>query len=151
MKRKRHLLIISLISEHHISTQEELLSYLSENGVDVTQATVSRDIKELKLIKTPDSSGGYYYVVSDDIRENSKNNRNSLLSSSIIDVKSAGNMVCVLCNPGSAQAVCFSIDEIKSEIIIGTIAGDDTIFVMCSNQHDANEACKMIKCLAEMG
>lgn len=148
MKKKRHLLILKLINENPISTQEELLELLRLNDFDVTQATVSRDIKELKLIKTTDSEGRYCYCFAQDIAEDESLKYTSILSSSVISVRYACNMVCILCSPGMAQAVCFSIDEIKSENIIGTLAGDDTIFVMCPNENDAKKVSEMIKSIA---
>ena len=148
MKRKRLLMILQLISECPISTQEELIKHLSDNGFDVTQATVSRDIKELKLVKTTDSQGRYRYSVPDDKQIDGLGNYNSLLSSNVVDVKYACNMVCVLCTTGTAPAVCYAIDELKSSNIIGTLAGDDTIFIMCANEQQSEEVSKMIKKLA---
>lgn len=149
MKRKRHLMILKIISENPVSTQEELMTLLYDNGFDVTQATVSRDIKELKLVKTTDSEGRYCYSVPLKNENEHSKSYNSLLLSSVSDVRYACNMVCVLCATGSAQAVCFFIDELKNDQIIGTIAGDDTIFIMCQSQQDAEEVCKMIKKLAK--
>ena len=149
MKRKRHLMILKLISEYPISTQDELLKLLFDNGFDVTQATISRDIRELKLIKTTDSQGRYRYSVPKEKNNDSSNKYNSVLSSSVVEVRCACNMVCVRCLTGTAQAVCFIIDEQKSEKIIGTLAGDDTIFIMCANEDDAQKVCKNIKHLAE--
>lgn len=148
MKKKRHLMILKLINENPISTQEELLELLHLNGFDVTQATVSRDIKELKLVKTTNNDGKYSYRFAQDAEEDETPKHTSILSSSVINVRYACNMVCILCNPGMAQAVCFSIDEMKSENIIGTLAGDDTIFVMCPNENDAKKVCDMVKTLA---
>lgn len=142
-------MILKLISEHPISTQEELISYLFKNGFDVTQATVSRDIKELKLVKTTDSQGRYRYSLPEEKQTDNTSNYNSLLSSNVLDVKYACNMVCVLCTTGTAQAVCFAIDELKNENIIGTLAGDDTIFAMCASEQKACEVCQMIRKLAK--
>lgn len=148
MKRKRLLMILKLISEQPISTQEELLTLLSEKGFDVTQATISRDIKELKLIKTTDSEGRYCYNVPEEKQNENSKSYSSLLSSGILQVRHACNMVCVSCSTGTAQAVCFAIDELKNDKIIGTLAGDDTIFVMCASEKEAQEVSRLIKELA---
>lgn len=148
MKRKRLLMILKLINEYPISTQEELIKYLDERGFDVTQATVSRDIKELKLVKKSDEQGRYIYIIPEEKSDEKKKNNSSLMIASVVDVKCACNMVCVLCTPGTAGAVCFMIDELSSSLIIGTLAGDDTIFVMCPSESEAYEVCKMIKKLA---
>lgn len=150
MKRKRHLMILKLIEEHSVSKQEELLELLCKNGFDVTQATVSRDIKELKLVKTTDKNGKYCYSYQNE-NNNDNKNYNSLISTSVTSVKCACNMVCVLCNTGTAQAVCFKIDELKFEQIIGTIAGDDTIFIMCESDSDAIIVSEKIKELSSNG
>ena len=145
MKKKRHALILKLIETKAISTQEDLLQLLCESGFDVTQATVSRDIKELKLVKTSDSTGQYSYSLPTEIKpENSKSKFNAILSSSIKNAQHACNMVCVLCNSGMAQAACFAIDELKSEYILGTLAGEDTIFIMCKSEEDAEKVSGMI-------
>ncbi len=147
MKRKRHSMILKLIEEYSVSKQEELLELLCKNGFDVTQATVSRDIKELKLVKTTDKNGKYCYSYQNDNNNESKN-YNTILSTSVISVRKACNMVCVLCNTGTAQAVCFAIDELKLNQIIGTIAGDDTIFIMCESDSDAIIVSEKIKKLS---
>jgi len=145
MKKKRHSLILKLIETKAISTQEELLLLLCESGFDVTQATVSRDIKELKLVKTSDSSGKYSYSLPTESKaEAGKNRFNAILSSSIKSVQYACNMVCVLCNSGMAQAACLAIDELKCEYIIGTLAGEDTIFAMCKSEENAQKVSEMI-------
>lgn len=137
MKKKRHGAILELIKSEPISTQEELLSYLCEHGFNVTQATVSRDIKELHLVKRADGKGQYKYCVSD-ISEGKNSNRfDSIFSSTIISVECASNMVCIKCHVGMANAACAALDSMEWEEIIGTLAGDDTIFVMCKTAHAA--------------
>lgn len=129
MKTSRHAKILELVSEFDIDTQEELLSRLMKSGYKVTQATVSRDIKELRLLKTLGQDGKYRYTTG--VR-NSLDNRNgfeSLFSSSAVSVDSAENIVVVKTMSGMAQAVCASLDNIEIDNIVGTIAGDDTIFV----------------------
>lgn len=145
MKRKRHELILKLIEEYPITTQDELLKYLFDRGFDVTQATVSRDIKELNLIKTSDNDGNYRYGVSQNEQQKTRERYDSILSSSVIKISYACNMICVTCHTGMAQAACFAIDKIKNEKIIGTLAGDDTIFIMCKSEEDARDVCRILK------
>ena len=99
MKRKRHLMILKLIEEHSVSKQEELLELLCKNGFDVTQATVSRDIKELKLVKTTDKNGKYCYSYQNE-NNNDNKNYNSLISTSVTSVKCACNSIASASNFG---------------------------------------------------
>ena len=115
MKTRRHAKILELIKEHDIDTQDELLRYLRESGFDVTQATVSRDIKELRLVKT-------------------------LFGDSVLSVESAQNMLVIRCMVGMAQAVCASLDSMHWPAFVGTLAGDDTIFIVCRTEADAQES-----------
>ena len=147
MKNSRHDAILNIIRENKIRTHESLVEELAKVGIYVTQATVSRDIKELKLVKTTDKNGKYCYSYQNDNNNESKN-YNTILSTSVISVRKACNMVCVLCNTGTAQAVCFAIDELKLNQIIGTIAGDDTIFIMCESDSDAIIVSEKIKKLS---
>ena len=137
MKKNRHEAILSLISRQDIGTQEELMLKLNELGYKVTQATVSRDIKQLKLIKTPVSNGVYKYssVVSGSEDRSSK--YYSILSHSVTAVNYAGNMVVVKCYAGMAQAVCAAFDTMELNGVVGTLAGDDTIFLATENNTSA--------------
>ena len=137
MKKNRHDTILSLIEKVNIGTQEELMVKLNEMGYKVTQATVSRDIKALKLVKTPFEAGQYRYSVSSGEGEDNSGKFYSILSHSVTDVNFAGNMVAVKCFSGMAQAACAAIDSLMLDKIIGTLAGDDTIFVLCRNEESA--------------
>lgn len=139
MKKNRHEAILSLISKNDIGTQEELMIRLNELGYKVTQATVSRDIKALKLIKTPVSSGQYKYSYVKGESDDFSGKYYSILSHSVTDVKYAGNMAVVKCYSGMAQAACAAMDNLEIENIVGTLAGDDTIFVLCSDENAAAE------------
>jgi transcriptional regulator of arginine metabolism len=130
MKTSRHARILELVNEFDINTQEELLSRLNESGYKVTQATVSRDIKELRLLKTLGSDGKYRYTTG--VR-NAIDNRSSfenLFSTTALSVDIAENIVVIKTMSGMAQAICASLDNIETENVVGTIAGDDTIFVV---------------------
>lgn len=139
MKKNRHEAILSLISREDIGTQEELMQKLNELGYKVTQATVSRDIKSLKLIKTPVSSGQYKYSYVNSETEDFSGKYYSILSHSVTSVDYAGNMAVVKCYAGMANAACAAMDNLEIENIVGTLAGDDTIFVLCRNAESAQE------------
>ena len=112
MKARRHAKILELINEYHIDTQEELLNRLRKDGFDVTQATVSRDIKEMRLIKTLSSDGKYKYSVGKDHTKDISSKFYSLLADSGLRVDFACNMVVIKCLTGMANAVCASMDSI---------------------------------------
>lgn len=139
MKKGRHEAILSLIKKESIGTQDELMQRLNEMGYKVTQATVSRDIKALKLVKTPFEAGQYRYTVSSGEGEDHSGKYYSILSHSVTDVNYAGNMVVVKCFSGMAQAACAAIDNLMLSKIVGTLAGDDTIFVLCKDETNAEE------------
>ncbi len=130
MKRGRHARIIDLIQRKPISTQEELLKELRLMGDNVTQATVSRDIKELKLIKTLSDDGKHIYALSSAQKSDIGSSLDSLFSTSVISVANAQNIVVIKTIPGMAQAVCASIDASQLIGIVGSIAGEDTIFLV---------------------
>lgn len=130
MKKERQEKIKEIILNNKIDTQEELIKKLKESGYIATQATMSRDIKELKLTKISDGSNGYYYVFPHSIRANEINKLNDSLTHLIISVNCAMNIIVIKTHAGMAQAVATGIDNIKSDDILGCVAGDDTIFVV---------------------
>lgn len=131
MKRKRHTLILELIQKYEITTQDELLTRLKENGFEVTQATISRDIKELRLVKAMSSNGQYRYMVGAAQGNEYLAKFYTIFSGSVVSVDFAGNVCVVKCYSGMAQAACAAIDAMHFDGIVGTLAGDDTIFVLC--------------------
>lgn len=131
MKRKRHTLILNLIQQYEITTQDELLTKLRENGFEVTQATISRDIKELRLVKTMSSSGQYRYMAGATQSDEYLAKFYTIFSGSVISVDFAGNICVLKCYAGMAQAACAAIDAMHFDGLVGTLAGDDTIFVLC--------------------
>ncbi len=137
MKTRRHDKILDLIHEHDIDTQDELLRLLREGGFDVTQATVSRDIKELRLIKTLSSDGNYKYATGKDASKDISSKFFSLFADSAVSVDRGGNIVSIKCLTGMAQAVCAAMDSIHWDGVVGTLAGDDTIFVLCRDENYA--------------
>ena len=115
------------------------MTKLNELGYKVTQATVSRDIKQLKLIKTPVSNGVYKYSAVASESEDRSAKYHSILSHSVTSVNYAGNMAVVKCFAGMAQAACAAMDNMVIDMIVGTLAGDDTIFVLCKDESSAQE------------
>ena len=139
MKLSRHSKILDLISKYNIDTQEELAKRLSEDGYNVTQATVSRDIKNLKLVKVLDDSGVYKYAQSGAKEATaSDKNLNSILVNSVVSVDYALNTVVIKTHAGMAQAVGYVIDNIGFEEILGCVAGDDTILCVAKTEKAAN-------------
>ena len=133
MKLRRHEAIIDLVNNQDINTQEELMENLQKQGFKVTQATVSRDIKELRIFKALGKDGKYRYSTGGRNALDKTSGFESLFASSVEEVDSAENIFVLKTMTGMAQAVCMSLDNIDFENIVGTIAGDDTIFVLCRN------------------
>ncbi len=128
MKKRRHAMIIELIEQEVIETQEEIADKLKEAGFEVTQATVSRDIRDLKLSKVILDDGRQQYVlIKDKAKFTDKYIR--LIQEGFISMEPAQNIIVIRTNVGMAMAVATAIDELHIEGLIGCIAGDDTI--MC--------------------
>ena len=153
LKDDRQKAILKIISEKDIDTQEELTRALSREGIVTTQATVSRDIRELRLRKKHAGSGKQKYVAPDaapDIKdENSRDSYNRVLTSSIIDITAAGNLVVIKTYSGMAMAVGAVVDSMKIEGALGCIAGDDTIFVAVGDASMTERVILEIKGVAE--
>ena len=133
LKNKRHEKIIDIINNKDIETQEELADELRSAGFDVTQATVSRDIKILKLIKVSTNLGTYKYGVlnSGDVNENKKIERyRNIIASSILSMETIDKTLVIRTLPGAASVVGEVIDSLNLDDIAGNIAGDNTIFVL---------------------
>lgn len=142
MKSTRHNKILELINKYPITTQEELIQYLRDDGYDVTQSTISRDIKQLRLTKTLLADGKYRYQASPSADKGAKNNFASIFSSSVISVESAMNIVVIKTFSGMAQAACTALDMMSFDPIIGTLAGEDTILVVCKDVASAESCCR---------
>ena len=139
MKKQRQELILSFVKNGEISTQEDILNSLRGQGFDVTQATVSRDIKELGLVKSMDSEGRYRYYLPKAVMNDGASALNSIFLHSVLSLDRAANTVVLKCLSGMAQGVCASVDSVSFDEIVGTIAGDDTIFVLCRTEDAAIE------------
>ncbi|MCI1964749.1 MAG: arginine repressor [Oscillospiraceae bacterium] len=145
MKERRHAKILELIGKYSIDTQEELLRRLREEGYEVTQATVSRDIKELRLIKSLTASGKYRYTVSQEESKDYTTKFYSLFSDSAVSVDYAQNMIAVKCMSGMANAVCAAMDTLQWDNIVGTLSGDDTIFILVKDESAAEQLTSELK------
>ena len=142
-KQERHQLIRTLVETRNIETQEDLANALEESGISVTQATVSRDIKELMLVKVSDMRGGYRYAFpKEQSYLMSSEQLERLLHNSVISVRSGGNLVVLHTLPGTAQGAAYAIDSMKWVGVMGTVAGDDTIFVAVEDSNAAAELTK---------
>lgn len=137
MKTTRHNKILELINKYPITTQEELIEYLRADGYDVTQSTVSRDIKQLRLTKTLLPDGKYRYQASPSSDKGAKNNFRTIFSSSVISIECAMNIVVIKTFSGMAQAACAALDMMSFDAIVGTLAGEDTIMVVCKDPEGA--------------
>ena len=139
MKTGRHDTILRLIRENPIDTQAELLELLKKNGYDVTQATVSRDLKDLRLIKALGADGRYHYTTDRPQKQPELPKFHSLFDHAVLSVDHAENMLVIKCASGIAQGVCASLDAMQWKSIVGTLAGDDTIFCVMRTSADAAE------------
>lgn len=129
-KKSRHQVIKEIIQNNHISSQDMLLSLLIDNGFDVTQATLSRDIKELKIIKAPIENGNYTYQLGDIINSGASDENSSLSSLGFVNIEFSGQLAVMKTRPGYAMAIAAEIDMKATKTILGTVAGDDTILLI---------------------
>jgi len=143
MKNRRHTKIIEIISKYQVETQEELLDLLRQSGFDVTQATVSRDIRELKLVKTATEGGGYQYSFSVEKNDNAILLKYAtILRQAILRADYAINIVVVKTYSGMAQAAAAAIDNMGWSEVVGSVAGDDTILLVARNEEKAAVLCR---------
>ena len=150
-KNSRQEAILQLIEQENIGTQDELMQKLAAMGYSVTQATVSRDIKALKLVKSPVADGQYRYAAVKQEMQDVSGKYYAILTQSILHADFAGNMVAIKCYSGMANAACAAVDHMSSDKIVGTLAGDDTIFVLCRDPQGAADVCRLMQSFAEHG
>ena len=141
-KNERLQAILRLVQEHPISRQEVLLDYLRKEGFEVTQATISRDIRELCLVKAS-TSEGYRYVSSHNESLNPKmqGRFDTIFRESVLGVDYAGHVVLVKCYSGMANAACEVFDALKWKNVVGTLSGDDTFLIVARSERDAKTIC----------
>ena len=145
MKVMRHSMILELINSKPIETQEELAEELKASGFNVTQATVSRDIKELKLIKVLGHGGRYKYSSITNVEKVASNNLVNIFSQTVISIEYIENFIIIKTIAGSASAAAEAVDSLGLEGIAGTIAGDNTIFILTRTVEKAQELTQKIK------
>ena len=142
MKKKRQAEILRIISTNEVETQEMLLSLLRERGYEVTQATVSRDINELNIEKSVSANGVYCYAKAEKVHSVRFHN---IISEAVVSIDFAMNIVSIKCHSGLANAACAGLDMMNLSYVVGTIAGDDTIFVLTRTESDARMLARHLK------
>ena len=147
MKSKRQEKILELIEKYNIETQEELIARLAECGIESKQTTVSRDIKELRLIKTLSSeTGKYKYTSSNAGAADSFTTRlRNIFRECVTDIDAAQNMVVIKTLPGLGQAAAMAIDAMRAPDVVGTRGGDDTVFAVMRDNDSAQKFCKQAR------
>lgn len=146
MKNDRQNQLLQIISEECIETQEQLLDRLQARGIKCTQATISRDIKEMHLIKEPAGQGRYRYAVSAHrTRLNFADKLRTIFRESVINVDLAQNLVVIKTMPGLASAAASALDGMEINAKVGTLAGDDTVLLIMRDSVGAEEFCDEIK------
>uniref|UniRef100_A0A7C6EL39 Arginine repressor n=1 Tax=candidate division WOR-3 bacterium TaxID=2052148 RepID=A0A7C6EL39_UNCW3 len=138
IKKVRQQKIRQLIETKEISTQEQLVNELQKCNIPVTQATLSRDLREIGVIKVTKGLGEYVYKISDETASSERELKNKFLNF-VREIKETGNLILIKTPPGEAQAVARVIDLAEIEHILGTVAGDDTILVVVDDVEDAKK------------
>ena len=146
MKSKRQAKIMEIISTTNVETQEQLLKELQEAGFTSTQATISRDLKELRIVKELTSFGTYRYSTSSGELSGSFPSRlNTIFRECIVGYDDAENMIVIKTMPGLASAAASAIDAMNMSVVVGTLAGDDTVFVVMRDTNAAAAFCGEIQ------
>ena len=143
MKNRRQELILQAVEKGGVSTQEQIIAYLRAHGEPAAQATVSRDIKVLGLRKRSGPGGGGYELPQAGAEEARR--RRAVLSSAILSVDGAGYIACIRCSPGMAQGVCAALDAMPPEGVVGSLAGDDSIFLLCRGETEMRAVREVIE------
>jgi transcriptional regulator of arginine metabolism len=145
MKAQRQRQIREMIGKREIETQEELVEALRSEGVHVTQATISRDIKEMQLIKVPLEDGRYKYAMPQDQKFNPALKLKRALLDHFVSADSADNLVVVRCLPGTANTIAALLDGMEWPEVMGSIGGDDTILLICKTKEQGPQIVKRIQ------
>lgn len=140
MKNQRQEAILEIITEIPVGTQEQLIELLAERGIPTTQATLSRDIQQLSLIKSRDENGTNRYMLPAETAA-----EKSLFAESVLSVDYSMNTIVLKCRAGMAQGTCAAIDSVNHQGVVGTIAGDDTIFILVRTESDAKKLSKKFR------
>lgn len=147
MKSERHAMILNLIETTNVETQEELADMLKQRGICVTQATVSRDIKELRLIKVLAENGGYKYATVDKAEAGMKERFVRIFGDSVVGINTSANLVIVKTLSGSANAAAEAVDSMHWNDIVGTMAGDNTIFIAARDEKTVPDIVKRLSAM----
>ncbi len=148
MKSQRQAKIMEIISTRNVETQEQLLSALQEEGFHGTQATISRDIKELRIVKELTSFGTYRYTTSTNEVTGSFSGRlNTIFRESVVSFDYAQNIIVIRTLPGLASAAASALDAMKMSAVVGTLAGDDTVMIVMRDNNAAAAFCGEIRSL----
>ena len=142
MKNVRQQKILEIIDTYDIDTQEMMIEKLREAGINATQTTISRDIRELKLVKGMAANGGYKYVQPGVRRDANIPVLNAALTESVVRIEAAGTIVVVKTFPGMANALAVCVDSLEKPHIVGSVAGDDTILLVVRSEEVAREVAK---------
>ena len=145
MKAKRQALIREIVEAQSIQTQEELAEALREHGMMVTQATVSRDIREMHLLKVLAEDGGYRYATMEKNETGVNDRLIRMLADSVVEMNSANNLIVIRTLPGSAHVAAETIDNLKWPEVLGTIAGDNTILVIVRSNEEVDVVIKRFR------
>ena len=146
MKFKRQAAILDIITSNEIKTQEELSAHLRERGYAATQATISRDIKELQIVKELTSLGTYRYAVAKTEMNTAFTGRlNTIFRECVTRFDYAQNIIVIHTMPGLANAAASALDAMNMSVVLGTLAGDDTVMVVMRDTNAAAAFCGEIK------
>jgi transcriptional regulator of arginine metabolism len=137
LKERRHMLIKEIVSQREIETQEDLIKALEEMGLHVTQATISRDIKELQLVKVVGKSGRYKYAIPMSTATVSVDTLRRKLADVFVSIARANNLIVLKVLPGNAHSIGAIIDASQFSGLLGTLAGDDTLLLICADEEAA--------------
>ena len=150
VKTKRHAKILEIISSYAVDTQEELLGHLKKAGFDVTQATVSRDIKELQIVKSLDGMGGYRYCLPHRVEGEKFGARfRVIFRECVTNIDYAQNIIVIKTMPGLGAAAGANIDSLKMPNMVGSLSGDDTTLVIMRDKESAAEFCRELHRMLE--
>ena len=146
MKNDRQTAVLQIIEETAVETQEQLLRLLAERGVKCTQATVSRDIKQLHLLKVPDGQGNYRYAASEQkTKLNFEDKLRTIFRECVLTVENAQNLAVLKTMNGMANAAAFALDNMQDTDIVGTLAGDDTVLLVFHDSGHAADFCEQVR------
>lgn len=145
MKAKRQALIREIVENQSIQTQEDLAEALRQHGMVVTQATVSRDIKELHLLKVLAEDGGYRYATMDKSEQGTNERLIHMLADSVLDIQSANNLIVIHTLAGSAHVAGEAVDSLRWPEVLGTIAGDNTILIVVRSNEEVDTVIRRFK------